>query len=263
MGVSDTHSRPRRGRRVIELTFYLAFREFRIRYQAALLGWLWAVAPTAARFVVLGAVFSALLNEGPNYVTELAIGVLAWDLFSSGVANATASAVNRADLLTYPTLPRQVIPVVSVLTDLFDYLAAFPVLLCIVLIDTGQLPLTGLLVVPIIVLQCLLVLGLGMAASVADVRWRDARLAVQLVLSVGLFLTPVFYSVRALSDEFIRELVSANPMAMIITAQRELLVEGNIPSLGSMLILAVICLSVFALGWTVYGHRSATFLDHL
>jgi homopolymeric O-antigen transport system permease protein len=252
------------GSRTVQVTLHLTGREFRIRYQAAFLGWLWALAPAVARFLVLGLVFSALFaGAGPDYLAELAVGVLAWNWFSAGVAASGTSAVDRRDLLGHPTLPREVVPTVSVLTDAFDYLAALPVLLLVVWVDTGRLPATTPLLAVLLVLQGMLVLGVGMAASVADVRWRDARLAVNLVLSVGFFVTPVFYTSRALADERLAALLSWNPMAGLITAQRQVLVDGTLPSGADLLTLTVVCVVVLLFGWTLYRRYSPTFLDHL
>lgn len=250
--------------RAVQVTLHLTAREFRIRYQAAFFGWLWALAPAVARFLVLGLVFSALVaGGGPDYLAELAVGVLAWNWFSAGVSASGRSAVDRRDLLGHPTLPREVVPAVSVLTDAFDYFAALPVLLLVVWLDTGTLPVTSVLLPTLLVLQGLLILGLGMAASVADVYWRDARLAVDLVLSLGFFVTPVFYTAQALADEGLAALASWNPMAGLISAQRQLLVEGVVPPVTDLLPLTAVCVVVFLSGWIVYRRHAPTFLDQL
>lgn len=248
----------------MQLVLHLTAREFRIRYQAAFLGWLWALAPAVARFLVLGLVFSALFSGGgPDYLAELAVGVLAWNWFNAGVSSASTSAVDRRDLLGHPTLPRQAVPTISLLTDAFDYLAGLPVLLLVVWSVTGRLPVTAFLLIGLLVLQGLLMLGIGMAASVADVRWRDARLAVQLVLSVGFFLTPVFYTARAVTDDLLQTLIDWNPVAALITAQREVLVDGTVPAMSTILPLAAVCVGVFLAGWVLHTRTSANFLDHL
>jgi lipopolysaccharide transport system permease protein len=251
-------------RRTIQVVLHLTAREFRLRYQAAFLGWLWALLPALARFVVLGLVFSALFSGGgPDYLAELAVGVLAWNWFSSGVASASTSAVDRRHLMGHPTLPRHAIPTVSVLTDAFDYLAGLPVLLLVVWLDTGRLPVTAVLLLPLLVAQGLLILGLGMAVSVADVRWRDARLAVALVLSVGFFVTPVFYTVDSVSDDLLQGIMRWNPMASLLTAQRQVLVEGTVPGLTGMAVTVAVCGAVFLVGAALYRRGSANFLDHL
>jgi lipopolysaccharide transport system permease protein len=208
-------------------------------------------------------VFSVLVpGQGPDYLARLAVGVLAWTWFSSGVLNATTSAVDRSDLLTQPALPRQVVPVVSVLTDGFDYLAGLPLLLLVVALDTGRIPPTAVLFPLLLVLQGCLTVGLGMALSAGDVRLRDTRLAVGLVLSVGIYLTPVFYSVDA-APGLLAEVVRWNPVGTLIEAQRQVLVAGTVPSAAVLLTLTALCLGVLAAGWAVHRRAAPTFLDHL
>ena len=254
---------PARIHRTASLVAHLTAREFRVRYQSAFLGWLWALAPVLVRFVVLGVVFTALLpDRGPDYLAQLAVGVLAWTWFSGGVLSATTSGVDRSDLLTQPALPRQVVPVVSVLTDAFDYLAGLPLLVLIVLLDTGRVPLTALLFPLLLVLQGCLTIGLGMAASVGDVHLRDTRLAVGLVLSVGIYVTPVFYSVDS-APAALAQVVRWNPVGALIQAQRQVLVAGTLPSASTLVTLTAVCLGVLALGWALHRRFAPTFLDHL
>jgi lipopolysaccharide transport system permease protein len=251
------------GSRTVSLILHLTAREFRVRYQSAFFGWLWALAPVIVRFAVLGVVFSALLTgRGPDYLAELAVGVLSWTWFSGGVLNATTSAVNRADLLTQPALPREVVPVVSVLTDGFDYLAGLPVLLIVVVLDTGGLTASALIFPVLLFLQGCLTVGLGMAASVADVHLRDTRQAVALVLSVGIYVTPVFYSLDTVPD-VLQSVVQWNPLAALIQGQREVLIAGTAPSTKTLCLLTLVCMGTLAAGWAVHRRFAPTFLDHL
>jgi ABC-type polysaccharide/polyol phosphate export permease len=235
----------------------------RIRYQSAFLGWLWALAPAVVRFAVLGVVFTALLpGQGPDYLAELAVGLLSWTWFSAGVSSATTSAADRSDLLGQAALPRQVVPVVTVVTDAFDYLAGVPALLLVVALDTGGIPATAVLLPVLLVLQGCLALGVGMAASVADVRYRDTRLAVALLLSVGFYATPVFYSLDGLASE-LQAVLRWNPVGALIEAQRDVLVHGAVPGPGTLAVLAAVCLGVLAAGWWTHRRCAPTFLDHL
>lgn len=249
--------------RTLSLLGHLTGREFHIRYRGALLGWLWAVVPPAARIAVLGVVFTQVLRVGgEDYLALLAVGVLGWAWFSAGIANVTRSATDRVELIAQPGLPRPVVPLVSVLTDALDYVVALPVLVLLVVVVTGGVPATALLLPLALLLQGALVLGLGMAASVADVRWRDSRHAVDLVLAVGFYATPVFYTVSSVPERW-RWLVEANPAARLLELQRGLLVDGTLPTAPSLIVTAAICLGALAVGWSLYARASPTFADHL
>ena len=250
-------------RRTLQLVVHLTHREFRLRYRGAALGWLWAVLPASAQLLVLGFVFTRVVPvREEHYVADLAVGLLAWNWFSGGVSRATRSAADRRELLRQPGLPRPVVPLVSVLTDALDYLATLPVLLVVIVAVTGTLPGTIVLLPVVLVLQGALTLGVGMACSVADVRLRDTRLGVGLVLLVSFYATPVFYTVSSIPED-LRPVLALNPMAALIEAQRSLAVDGRLPDPSTWIVLLVTCLLVAAAGWVLYGRSSGDFLDAL
>lgn len=250
-------------RRAVQLLAHLTAREFRIRYSSALLGWLWSVAPPLARLTVLGFVFSVVFpNDDPAFLPNLAVGLLAWSWFATGLASVTRSAVDRPELLAQPAVPRQVAPVVVLLTDLLDYLAAFPVVLAILAVVNGGLAWTVLLLPLLLVLQGVLVLGLGMAAAVADVRFRDVRRLVELLLSVGFYATPVFYVLDSV-PEGPRTVLALSPVTQLLEAQRRVLVDGRLPSAWTLAVTACFCLAVGAAGWALHRRYAGDFLDSL
>jgi homopolymeric O-antigen transport system permease protein len=250
-------------RRIVDLVVHLTAREYRVRYQAPVLGWAWAVLPPLVRLLVLGVIFTVVLPvDQEDYVAMLAIGLLGWTWFSAGVSSATRSASDRVELLSQPRVPREVVPLVSVLTDAMDYVAALPVVLVVVIEVSGRLPPTVLLLVPLLLLQGALVFGLGAALSVADVRFRDARFGVDLMLAVGFYATPVFYSLNSL-PEGVRQIVALNPLAVLLEAQRDVVVRGVVPSTATWLLLTAVSLLVATTGTVLHRRASGLFLDSL
>ncbi|MGH9189578.1 MAG: ABC transporter permease [Acidimicrobiales bacterium] len=237
-------------------------REFRLRYRRALFGWLWAIALPLTRLAILAFVFTRIVPLNiPDYPVFLFTGLIAWMWFSSGVASATTSAVDRRDLLMRPGLPRAAVPVVSVLTDGLDYLAALPVLAAFLMLH-GGIPLSAVALPLIVGLQLLLMLGIGFATCSANVRFRDVRLFVEVVLLLGFYVTPVFYSATAVPARF-QVLIQVNPVARLLNAYRDVLIEGRLPRAQPLLALALMCSAVFVAGYAIYSIASPTFVDEL
>ncbi len=254
---------PRRGLRYnYDLISHLVIREFRLRYRRAMFGWLWAIGQPLARLVILTVVFTRIVPlHIPNYGVFLFTGLIAWMWFSSGVASATSSVVDRRDLLFRPGLPRTTVPIVSVLTDGIDYIAALPVLLAFIIVSHG-LPATALALPALLILQLLLTLGLGFALCSANVYVRDVRLLVDIILLLGFYVTPVFYSADALPKS-LSFLFVINPMAQLITAYRDIFITGQLPSLQTWTMLTAVCGSTFVLGAWIYQRSSPYFVDEL
>ena len=207
-------------------------------------------------------VFTTVLPLGiPNYPVFMFTGLIAWAWFSAGVASATSSAIDRRDLLFRPGVPRAAVPIVSVLTDAIDYFAALPVLIVFLLIGDG-VPATALALPVILAVQMMLTLGLGFALCAANVYLRDVRLFVDVALLLGFYLSPVFYDVGQIPAAY-RFVPNLNPMAHLLSAYRNVLIDGQLPDPVSFAVLTAVCSGVLAVGYAIYRATSPSFVDEL
>jgi homopolymeric O-antigen transport system permease protein len=249
-------------RHVLDVIGQLVVREVNLRYRRSALGWLWSLAQPVARFLVLTFVFTTVLPlDVPNYAVFLFSGLIGWMWFSSALSSATSSALDRRDLLMRPGIPRMVIPVVSVLSDATDYLAALPVL-AVILLFSGGIPLTWLLLPVVLLPMFLLVLGLGYGLCAANVYLRDVSILVGVATLLGFYVTPVFYSPDQVPADF-RWVVELNPVSVLLELQRDVLVEGVVPSAGQLLSAYAVGLVALLVGGAVYRRLSPTFVDEL
>lgn len=256
-------SKRREGRRYSwDLITHLVGREFRLRYRRTIFGWLWAMGYPLARLFVFAFLFTRILPLGiENYAVFAFTGIIAWGWFSSGIASATSSAIDRRDLLLRPGLPRAAVPVISVLTDGLDFLAALPVLAVFLLFEDG-IPLTAMLLPAVMVVQLLFTLGLSLPLCAANVYLRDVRLLVDVVLLLGFYLTPVFYDAKSVPVAY-RFILDVNPVAHLLAAYRDILIAGKVPPLAPFLVLTVIGAAVCATGYLIYRRASPSFVDEL
>ena len=255
-------NRSGQARHTWDLVTHLVGREFRLRYRRALFGWLWAVGTPLARLVILTYVFTRVLDLGiPNYPEFVFTGLTAWAWFSAGLSSATSSAVDRRDLLFRPGLSRTAVPVVSVLTDGLDYLAALPLLFGFLLIGDG-IPATALALPLIVAVQLMLTVGLGLALCAANVYLRDVRLFVDVATLLGWYVTPIFYAPRSVPEGF-TFILDLNPMAHLITAYRSVLLHGDLPEPLPFALLTLVCAAVLVAGYLIYRASSPSFVDEL
>jgi lipopolysaccharide transport system permease protein len=216
-----------------------------------------------ARLAILTYVFTRVLPLGiENYAVFAFTGLIAWQWFAGGITSATSCAVDRRDLLFRPGLPRAAVPVVSVLTDGLDYLAALPVLLVFLVVVGDGIPATAIALPVVLFAQFLLTVGLGFALCTANVYVRDVNLFVGLATLLGWYVTPVFYQASAVPENY-RFVLDLNPMAHLLGAYRAVLIEGRLPDLGSSLLLIATCSVVFVAGYLVYRRASPVFVDEL
>jgi lipopolysaccharide transport system permease protein len=238
-------------------------REVRVRYKQTLLGVLWAVAYPLALMLIFTLVFSrfvGLSSEGHPYALFAYVGLLPWTFFSTATTLATRSLVDNVPLVTKVWFPREVLPLASVLASLFDFAVAFALLLVLCL-PFGVVPAwTWLFVAPLVVIQLALTVGFSLFMAALNVRYRDVKFIVPLVMQVWLYASPVIYSLSEVPERW-RTLYALNPMVGLIQGYRQCLLDGLPPS-GLYVALAAAGAFVWlALGWWYFHRVEVHFAD--
>ena len=88
--------------------------DFKLRYQASLLGYLWTLLRPLAVFTILYIVFARFLRLGagiPYYPVYLLFGIVVWGFFVEATTQGLSALVARADLLRKISFPRYVVVV--------------------------------------------------------------------------------------------------------------------------------------------------------
>lgn len=217
--------------RVRGLLYQLALRDVRVRYKQAVLGVAWALLAPGL-LVLAGVTLRLTLARGAGHATDLsaAVGIAVkaapWAFFAAAVSAATASLTASAPLLTKIYFPREALPLAAVLAHVVD-LAAGSLTVAVLLALAGTAPSAALLWVPaLLALLVALVVALGLVLSCLNLFFRDVKYIVQLVLSFGIFFTPVFFDLGMLTPQTAR-VVMANPVAPILEGLRLAVVEGH------------------------------------
>jgi len=214
-----------------ELLVELTLRDIRIRYKQAAMGVFWAVLTPLVLLLsgwILRLAFGRLSGEAPNDVVMAGVAVksLAWAFFVGALGFGTASITANLSLVTKTYFPREILPLASVLTQLVD--AAIGVVALILALPFFGVPLSPALlwVIPLSLALVMITTGAVLLGSCANVFFRDAKHLVQLVLSFGIFFTPVFFDADAFGPSGSR-LVMLNPLAPVLEGLRLAVVHGH------------------------------------
>lgn len=234
-----------------EVAVHLVRTDLATRHRGSALGWLWALAPPLLQLVATYFVFTRVIPlDVDDYPVFLLIGILSWSWFARSVNDGVVAFEQRRELVRRPGFENALLPIVSVLVALSDYLLAMPVMLGAVAITVGLEP--AAVVVPLFVLlQLLYCIGFAMLVAPLQVFLRDVRQIVGLLVSVGFWITPIFYG-RAQVPDSLSWIYAVNPMAYIVGGQRSALISGNWPSLGMMFGLTLGAIVAVAAGYAVH-----------
>jgi homopolymeric O-antigen transport system permease protein len=250
-----------RGIYVRDLLHELVGRDMKLRYKRSILGLLWSLLNPLVHLVVLIFVFQWVtpLNI-PNYPLFTFTGVLAWGWFSAALPAATVSITGNRDLVRQPGFPAAILPAVPVLSSLAHFAIAMALVIVVLLISRGW-PTGAIFALPLIVaVQFLVTLSVGYVTATIQVRVRDTAYLVGALLMLGFFLTPVFYRPRSVPAGF-QMLYVVNPMAHLITAYRDVLVEGRWPDVPALMAVATVATVLLWLGHRMFSRASVDFAE--
>ncbi len=267
--------------RARQLLMDLIWKDIRVRYRYAAMGFAWAVLEPLIMMLVLTFVFSVVLQlrfdeigagGGPGYdAVFILTGLIAWQFLATSLTSATTSLVDNRNLITKVNFPREVIPLATIGVAVVNFAIGSALLLALYLILVGGFPGPGLLwVVPIFLIQLAIVAGLSLLCSTFNASFRDVSYMVNAALLFGFYATPIFYQTSLVRDaltdrglEAFYPMYFLNPMAGLIMAYRQTLFDGRFPDLIYLAWPAVCAVGVLALGTVAFRKRSPTLADQL
>jgi ABC-type polysaccharide/polyol phosphate export permease len=256
------------------LLYQLTLRDIRIRYKQAVMGFGWAL--FIPGLVLLSGVLVRLAMaqvsgkpmEG-NSIAGIAVKAVPWSFFVGAIGFATASLTGNTTLVTKVYFPREMLPISSVLAMGFDTLIGAG-LLTILLPFLGAKLSAGLLWVPVLALLVLLfTAGASLFLSCANLFFRDVKYIVQLLLTFGIFFTPVFYDAVMFGPKGAK-IAMANPLAPLLEGLRLAVVQGHnllepliqATAQGQSVLVWSPWYLAYSAAWAVFGLLGSALLFH-
>ena len=214
-----------------ELLFQLTRRDMRIRYKQALMGVGWAIIMPLVVILsgwVLRIAFARLANAPLDsaIMAGIAVKSVGWAFFVGALGFGTSSITANFALVTKVYFPRAVLPLASVATQIADGAIAAAALMVILPFFGVSLSWTLLWLIPLTGVLIALTTAAALLFSCANVFFRDARHLVQLILSFGIFFTPVFFDASAFGGNN-TWLVMLNPLAPVLEGMRLAVIAGH------------------------------------
>jgi len=261
----------RRTRAVIvyrRVLWLLIVRELKIRYAGSFLGYLWTVLEPLMMVGVYWFVFTEVFKRGTKsedpYLLFLVGALLAWNWFS-GAVNDTAKAMSGdARLVRSTNIPREIWVLKSVGSKGLEFIFSLPVIVLFMVLYRKP-PNAYVLLWPVaIVLEFMLLTGIGLALSAICVLVTDVRRIIRIVLRVGFYLTPVVYGIsRIPKTHHLRDILALNPMAGIIEMFRLSLFPKQLVSWWVLGAAAVLSVLILMIGLSIFNRLERAVLKEI
>ena len=244
-------------------------REFRGRYLNSLLGGVWAVLNPLAMILVYTVIFSRVMGAKlPGVATSyaysvyLCAGVLTWGLFNEIVGRSLTVFIDNANIIKKIAFPRLCLPAIVVANAVVNFAIIFGLFLAFLLVS-GQFPgWVSLELLPLLVIEILFAIGLGVTLGVLNVFFRDVGHFFGVFVQFWFWLTPIVYPIDIIPAA-LRPLIELNPMTQVVMGFQSILVYNKSLDWLALLPTMLLTLVFLGLGLFLFRRLSGDLVDEL
>ena len=254
-----------------QLIIQMTKREVVGRYKGSVVGLAWSffnpIFMLAVYTVVFSMIFKARWGVGgeeskTQFALILFVGMIVLNLFIEVINRAPSLILSNVNYVKKVVFPIEILPVISLGAALFHALISFGVMLLAFEIFNGYVNWT-VVYIPIVFLP-LIILSLGLSWMLASlgVFIRDVGQTVGLLMTLLMFLSPVFYPISAVPLK-LQKFIMANPLTFIIEQARAVVISGQQPNWVGMFFYMLIASSVMSIGYIWFQKTRKGFADVL
>ncbi|MBR1414173.1 MAG: ABC transporter permease [Bacilli bacterium] len=240
-------------------------KDIRGKYKGSFLGILWSFVNPLLMTLVYAMVFPFLMRSAnyEHYTTFVVIGVLAWNWFTTSIAQGTYTVLGNAGIIKKVYFPREILPISVVTSGLVNYLISC-IIIAIFLIASGIGFSKYLLFLPLIVItQYLLTLGIVFITSAINVYVRDFEYIVNFIIQMMFYATPILYSMDIFKGSKIADIIKLNPMATIMNSYKDIMYWQQAPMWGNLLIILGFSIMLCILGRLFFKKLAKGFAEEV
>lgn len=255
-----------------QLIAQMSRREIVGRYKGSVMGLTWSFFNPVFMLIVYTFVFSEIFKSrwggiGANgskteFAVVLFVGLIVQGLFADLLNRAPGLILTNVSYVKKVVFPLEVLPIVALGATLFHSLVSIIVLLLAYFVFNGYLYWTVLFIPVVLLPMIILTSGLAWVLAGLGVFLRDIGQTIVIVTTVLMFLSPVFYPVSAVPEQF-RPFIMLNPLTFIIEQAREVLIWGHLPDWTGLGIYLIVSIFVAWMGYAFFQKTRKGFADVL
>lgn len=239
----------------------LIAKDFKVRYRNMSLGMFWSLLNPLVTLGVLTVVFTKFMQSAiPHFPLFLLCGLIPYNFFAMAWSTGTSSLADNAHLIKRVPVPREIIPIATVLGNSLHLLIQIALLLTFALVETPGVNRYWAWLPLIWIMEIALLCGLSLISSALNVYVRDTRYVVESFNAVLFWLVPIVYQ---FPDPKYRPMFELNPVAALVMALRNILMDGKAPAASLLTDLSVGSILVLAFGWLLFRRMQTGFYDYL
>jgi len=251
----------------ILLAFMFAKRDFQERYVGTGLGQLWYILSPVITIFIYTVIFSDfmkmklnVIDNSYSYSIHLVPALLAWTTFSTILMRLNTSFFDKANLIKKISVPAYSFQLSIVLTETALFIISMLLGIGFLLLVKQPVTWTFLWLIPLMLFQTLLSLGLGVTLSLFTPFFKDLKEAVPIVVQLWFWVTPIIYMKEMLSHKY-PWLLKYNPFFYFSDSYQNIFLYSQAPSSKTLLIIVVMATLSLSIAGFLYKKMIGTIKD--
>jgi lipopolysaccharide transport system permease protein len=245
------------------LIWVFAKRDLQVKYAQTYLGFSWSVfKPLLALSIYV--FFGSFLNWSSGdmpYALYVLTGLLGWNLFSYIISNGVSAVHESTDLIKKIYFPKSILPFSKTVVGLFESAISLIVLIPLLLYYQVLISWKIIFIPLVLIFNIACGLAISFLAASISITKRDLLQVLPYLVSMAIWLTPVFLSASIFPAEF-RFIFDYNPIANVIDLWRWMIFDEV--EFKSMWILSfILTLGFMVFSFYLYTVRENKFADSI
>lgn len=241
----------------------LVKRDFKLKYKRTVLGVAWSMLSPLLTLLVMRIVFTQFFGRGmEHYTTYLFCGNLIFSFFNESTSQGMSALIGNASIFTKVNVPKYLFLFSKNVQTFINFALTLVVFFLFCILD--GITFTWKFVFLLYPILCVLLfnVGLGLILSALYVFFRDIQYLWSIFTQLLMYMSAIFYTVDMYSV-WIQKLFYLNPVYVIITYFRSIVLYAQIPSLSIHLLMLFYVLVVIRTGFWMYKKYNTRFLYYV
>ena len=241
----------------------LVKRDFKKKYKRTVLGMFWSVLSPLLMLLVMRMVFTRFFgNTTPHYTIYLFAGTLTFSFFSESTGQGMTSLMSNAAIFSKVNVPKYLFLFSKNVQTLINYGLTLVVFFVFCLFDGIAFTWKFLLLLYPVAMLVLFNIGLGLILSALFVFFRDVQYLWTVCTQMLMYVSAIFYTVDRF-EPAAQRLFLLNPLYLIISYFRQIVINGIVPSAAYHLLIAFDALVAVGIGCWMYKKYNHRFLYYV
>ena len=241
----------------------MAIKQLKAKYAGSILGISWAIINPLLIMLAITFVFTVIFKtEINNFALFVLSGIFPWMFFSNALSEASFSILNQHNILHQFNLPREILPLTSILANFLNFLIGWLIIYPLFLFFNPKIISLLPLLIVLLLLNFFFVCGLGLILSVLNVIFRDIGHLLSILLMFWFWITPIFYSVDMIPVRF-RWVCNFNPMTSYVVYYRDVIFKGNVPNFSTSAGIFLWTMISLISGLLIFSHFESIILKRI